>query len=155
MFCPFATPSVKFGFEIPRVKSINTYFPKFPTNTVPVINTVLSMLDSDGLFSEMNNNSRNTSNLNSIISEEQRKLILSTFHDLEIKLLHSTLVSFVSDSMAIQTSCVKISQTHVSFPTHWNKQIVPSFYILIQRLPLCLDDSSSTSRCIDNVTFKR
>jgi len=24
MFCPFATPSVKFGFEIPRVKSINT-----------------------------------------------------------------------------------------------------------------------------------
>ena len=27
MFCPFATPSVKFGFEIPRVKSINTYIP--------------------------------------------------------------------------------------------------------------------------------
>jgi glutamate decarboxylase len=25
LFCPFATPSVKFGFEIPRVKSINTY----------------------------------------------------------------------------------------------------------------------------------
>jgi glutamate decarboxylase len=25
MFCPFATPSVKFGFEIPRVMSINTY----------------------------------------------------------------------------------------------------------------------------------
>lgn len=25
MLCPFATPSVKFGFEIPRVKSINTY----------------------------------------------------------------------------------------------------------------------------------
>ena len=27
MLCPFATPNVKFGFEIPRVKSINTYFP--------------------------------------------------------------------------------------------------------------------------------
>jgi hypothetical protein len=27
MFCPFATPSVKFGFEVPRVKSINTYLP--------------------------------------------------------------------------------------------------------------------------------
>ena len=24
MFCPFVTPKVKFGFEIPRVKSINT-----------------------------------------------------------------------------------------------------------------------------------
>lgn len=23
LFCPFATPSVKFGFQIPRVKSIN------------------------------------------------------------------------------------------------------------------------------------
>jgi glutamate decarboxylase len=27
LFCPFATPSVKFGFQIPRVKSINVYFP--------------------------------------------------------------------------------------------------------------------------------
>lgn len=27
LFCPFATPSVKFGFEIPRVKSINAYLP--------------------------------------------------------------------------------------------------------------------------------
>lgn len=27
MLCPFATPSVKFGFEIPRVKSINVYLP--------------------------------------------------------------------------------------------------------------------------------
>jgi len=27
MLCPFATPSVKFGFEIPRVKSINTCSP--------------------------------------------------------------------------------------------------------------------------------
>jgi hypothetical protein len=25
LFCPFATPSVKFGFQIPRVKSINAY----------------------------------------------------------------------------------------------------------------------------------
>ena len=24
-FCPFTTPSVKFGFQIPRVKSINVY----------------------------------------------------------------------------------------------------------------------------------
>jgi len=24
MFCPFVTPSLKFGFDIPRVKSINT-----------------------------------------------------------------------------------------------------------------------------------
>jgi len=31
MFCPFTTPSVKFGFEIPRVKSINTYPPKPPS----------------------------------------------------------------------------------------------------------------------------
>jgi len=31
MFCPFATPSIKFGFEIPRVKSINTYFISKPS----------------------------------------------------------------------------------------------------------------------------
>jgi glutamate decarboxylase len=30
MFCPFATPSVDFGFNIPRVKSINAY-----TATIP------------------------------------------------------------------------------------------------------------------------
>jgi glutamate decarboxylase len=30
MFSPFATPSVKFGFEINRVKSINTYRPPPP-----------------------------------------------------------------------------------------------------------------------------
>jgi glutamate decarboxylase len=28
MICPFATPDVKFGFDVPRVKSINTYCPK-------------------------------------------------------------------------------------------------------------------------------
>jgi glutamate decarboxylase len=27
MFCPFATPSVQFGFEIQRVRSINRYSP--------------------------------------------------------------------------------------------------------------------------------
>jgi len=34
MFCPFATPSVKFGFEIPRVKSINTYPPENPFSQI-------------------------------------------------------------------------------------------------------------------------
>ena len=35
MFCPFATPSVKFGFEIPRVKSINTYRPPSQSPLTP------------------------------------------------------------------------------------------------------------------------
>jgi glutamate decarboxylase len=30
MFCPFATPSVDFGFNIPRVKSINAYIITIP-----------------------------------------------------------------------------------------------------------------------------
>ena len=69
MFCPFATPSVKFGFEIPRVKSINTYFlSEYNLMTVPVTNTVLFMPVLVGLSFVMRNNSLNISNLNFIIS---------------------------------------------------------------------------------------
>jgi glutamate decarboxylase len=49
-FCPFATPSVKFGFEIPRVKSINAYDPCEFTNVALGTNTDLFILGSGGLF---------------------------------------------------------------------------------------------------------
>jgi glutamate/tyrosine decarboxylase-like PLP-dependent enzyme len=52
MFSPFATPSVKFGFEIPRVQSINTYLPKLTYLISDLdINMVLLMRVSAGLFS--------------------------------------------------------------------------------------------------------
>jgi glutamate decarboxylase len=35
LFCPFATPSVKFGFHLPRVKSINVYGPSLDFNLTP------------------------------------------------------------------------------------------------------------------------
>lgn len=72
MFCPFATPSVKFGFEIPRVMSINTYRSSVYREMligVRAINTGLCMLVLGGLFSAMKKLCRNISNSNSIISE--------------------------------------------------------------------------------------
>ena len=71
-FCPFATPSVKFGFSISRVKSINTYVTqKMCLMIVPDTSTVSFILVSVGLFGEMRRSSPTISNLNCTTLEVQ------------------------------------------------------------------------------------
>jgi glutamate decarboxylase len=70
MFCPFATPSVKFGFTIPRVKSINAYVNPFAVLMVAPDTSMVSFIPVlAGSFGAMRKNSLNILNLNCIILE--------------------------------------------------------------------------------------
>jgi len=56
LFCPFATPSVKFDFQLERVKSINVYvYPRVPILILALdISTALYILVLGGLSGGMN-----------------------------------------------------------------------------------------------------